>query len=134
MPEYQYGNTSIECKMEQKPEAKDIIISVDWINDVKLVTPPSVDDIKLLEVLHKKSHWILSRFEFEEITASPSPEKYISVEKFLYLGRSYRLKVQKVTTDTLPSLVFQQGHFKITVSIKLTNTLVTEQLLLLFVN
>lgn len=134
MPEYQYGNTTIEYTLEQKPEAKDIIISVDWIDGVKVISPPSVDELKLQEVLHKKSPWIMSKwFEFEEITTPPNPKVYVSGEKFLYIGRSYRLKVQKVNMDT-PSLMFQKGRFNASVSSKLTNTEVSELLRPLFVN
>lgn len=136
MPEYQYGNTTIEYTLEHKPEAKDIIISVDWIDGVKVITPPSVDVIKLQEVLHKKSPWIMSKwYEFEEITAPPCPKEYVSGEKFLYIGRSYRLKVQKgAAKDAPPSLLFQQSQFIASVSSKSTNIEIAEQLHPLFIN
>ncbi len=50
MPEYKYGNSTIEYTLEHKPDVTDIIISVDWIDGVKVVTPPEIDDIKLQEV------------------------------------------------------------------------------------
>lgn len=40
MPEFQYGNTTIEYSLEHKSDAKDIIISVYWIDGVKVITPP----------------------------------------------------------------------------------------------
>lgn len=132
MPEYQYGNTTIEYTLEHKPLVTDIIISVDWIDGVKVVTPPGIDDTKLQEVLHKKSPWIMSKwYEFEEITASPTPKEFVSGEKFLYIGRSYRLKVEKKAIEQ-SSLLFQQGRFIAIVSAKLTNDEVAEQLSPLF--
>lgn len=100
----------IKYTLEYKPEAKDIlIISVNWIDGVKVVTPPTINEMRLLEVLHKKSPWILSKwFEFEEITSPPSPKEYIRGEKFLYVGRSYRLKIQKEITEASTSLVFNK--------------------------
>ncbi|CAM3831240.1 M48 family metallopeptidase [Paenibacillus lactis] len=135
MPDYQYGNTTIEYTLEYKPDAKDIIISVDWIDGVKIIIPPSVDDIKLQEVLNKKSPWIMSKwYEFDEIDLPPNPKEYVSGEKFLYLGRSYRLKVQKDATVAKSSLLFQKGRFIATVPINTTQGEVAEQLRSLFVN
>lgn len=135
MPEYKYGNTMIEYTLEHRPEAKDIIISVDWIDGVRVVSPPEVDEIRLREVLHKKSPWIISKwYEFEEVSAPSSPKEYVSGEKFLYIGRSYRLKVEKDSTVIVPSLVFQHGRFNATVSSKLTSKELSDQLRPLFVN
>ena len=73
-------------------------------------------------------------YEFEEITSPSSPKEYVSGEKFLYIGKGYRLKVQKEAKEPQPSLLFQKGRFKATVSSKLTHTEVAEQLRPLFVN
>lgn len=135
MPEYKYGNTVIEYTLEHRPEVKDIIISVDWIDGVKVVSPPEVDDNRLREVLRKKSPWIISKwYDFEEVAAPPSPKEFVSGEKFNYIGRSYRLKVEKVNTDIAPTLVFQQSRFIATVSSKLNNVELSDQLRPLFVN
>ncbi|SDW71123.1 M48 family metallopeptidase [Paenibacillus sp. CF384] len=135
MPEYKYGNTIIEYTLEHKPDVKDIIISVDWIDGVNVVTPPSIDDKKLQEVLQKKSPWILSKwYEFEEITVPPKRKEFVSGEKFLYIGRFYRLKVEKTNMEIVPSLVFKQNRFHVTVSSELKNDELPAQLKPLFMN
>ncbi|PWV97396.1 hypothetical protein DFQ01_12139 [Paenibacillus cellulosilyticus] len=135
MPELQYGNTTIEYTLEHSSEAQDIIISVDWIDGVKVIAPFAVDDVKLQEVLHKKSPWILSKwYDFEEIAAPPSPKEFVSGEKFLYIGRSYRLKLDKVNTNIMPSLVYQQGRFNATASTDLTSKELADQLRPHFIN
>jgi Predicted metal-dependent hydrolase len=134
MPEYQYGNTTIEYTLEQKSDATDIIISVDWIDGVKVITPPAISEIKLQEVLNKKAPWIMSKwFEFEEISETPNPKEYVSGEKFLYIGRAYRLKIKKEDTTAPLSLSFQQGRFVATLSRRITNSVAAEQLRPLFV-
>lgn len=134
MPEYQYGNTTIEFTLEYSPATKDIIISVDLIDGVKVIAPPLVSDKNLQEVLQKKSPWIMSKwFEFEEIVELPSPKEYVSGEKFNYIGRGYRLKIQKGTKVSQSSLLFQQGRFIATVSPQLTNAEIAERLRPLFI-
>ncbi|MFD0957987.1 M48 family metallopeptidase [Paenibacillus chungangensis] len=122
MPEFQYGNTTIEYTLEHNSEAKNILITVDWIDGVKIVSPPAIDSSSLQDVLHKKAPWIMSKwYEFEEITMPAKPKEYVSGEKFLYIGRSYRLKVEKENADITPTLMFQQGRFKVSISSKLSN-------------
>ncbi|PJN50191.1 hypothetical protein PAEVO_52350 [Paenibacillus sp. GM2FR] len=135
MPEFRYGNTLIEYTLEFKHDAKDIIISVDWMDGVRVIAPPSVDDIKLQEVLQKKSPWLMSKwFDFDEIDLPPSPKEYVSGEKFLYLGRAYRLKVQKEAKESRTSLLFQKGRFIATVPTNTAQGEVSEQLRSLFIN
>ncbi|MEC2072481.1 M48 family metallopeptidase [Alkalihalophilus marmarensis] len=94
MPTYTYGTTEIDYDLEYRHDKRDILISVEWQNGVRVVVPPSVDQTQLDQILRKKAPWILSKWRaFNEIAEPPARKEFVSGEKFPYLGRHYRLKV-----------------------------------------
>lgn len=112
MPHFQYGNSLIEYTLEHSPKKKEITISVEWIDGVKVIAPPEVDIDQIESVLYKKAPWIIKKWSgFEEISEPSQPKEFVSGEKFPYLGRQYRLKVGQSNRDTSPTLAFQNGRF-----------------------
>jgi len=112
MPSFQYGKTTIDYTLVYQENQKDITISVEWMEGVTVTAPPNVGSEDLETVLYKKAPWILEKwYSFEEISHTPSPKEFVSGEKFPYLGRHYRLKVNKSTDTQTPSLSFQHGRF-----------------------
>ncbi|OIJ22024.1 zinc metalloprotease [Anaerobacillus alkalidiazotrophicus] len=112
MPSFQYGNTALEYSLEVKPDKRDISISVEWLDGVRVIVPEGVEEDQLHSILYKKAPWILNKWNsFQEIVDPPLPKEYVSGEKFAYLGRNYRLKVHKRDDITQSTLVFKQGKF-----------------------
>lgn len=112
MPSFQYGNSSIEYTLDRSPYKQDVVISVEWIDGVKVVAPPHVDEEQLDRILYKKAPWILAKWaDFEEISLPPEPKEFVSGEKFPYLGRHYKLKVAQSSSRTPPTLTFKNGRF-----------------------
>lgn len=111
MPNFQFGRTSIDYAINYQPNRKDVIISIEWLDGVKITAPENITQEKLQAILHKKAPWILNKWrELNEIADPPLPKEFISGEKFSYLGRQYRLKVyQKESGQT--TLSFHNGRF-----------------------
>jgi len=70
-----------------------IVVSPELMVDV--FAPKTVDDGQILQALHKKAPWITRKLDMlEGYHPLPSPQKYVSGETFVYLGRQYRLRVR----------------------------------------
>lgn len=112
MPTFQYGTTSIDYNIKHSPNKKDITIAVDWSTGVSVVAPDHVDQQRIDLVLRQKAPWILRKLaEMREIKPISTNHEFISGEKFLYLGRQYRLKTIAVEDSSFVSLSFQNGRF-----------------------
>lgn len=121
MPSFQYGKTTIDYAVEYKPEKRDVTISVEWLEGVKVVAPVGIEPTLLHSILYKKAPWIIDKWQaLNQISDCPAPKEFVSGEKFAYLGRNYRLKVYKSEEVTRPVLMFKQGKFIATVPPHLT--------------
>ncbi|WP_316397414.1 YgjP-like metallopeptidase domain-containing protein [Metabacillus litoralis] len=93
-------------------DKKDVSISVCLKEGIKLIAPAGIDSLKLQSILYKKSPWIIKKkYELEEVLEPASPKEFVSGEKFAYLGRYYRLKVNINENIHTPTLTFKQGRF-----------------------
>jgi predicted metal-dependent hydrolase len=94
MPTFQFGTTGLEYDLVKSKEQKDVSISLEWLEGLKIVAPESITTDQLQLISNKKAPWIIKNwYELNELVGTPSPKEYVSGEKFLYLGRSYKLKV-----------------------------------------
>ena len=76
-----------------------IVVSPDLSVDV--FAPLSSDDERIRAVLKKKAGWIAKKLDKQEsYHPLPVPKQYISGETIVYLGRHYRLKIQKGNNNT----------------------------------
>lgn len=133
MNQLQYGTTTIEYSLVQNSNIEDISITVDWIDGVTVSVPSSFECHKLDQILYNKAPWILKKWaEFEEMAAPPTPYEYISGEKFKYINRAYKLKVNACSNTKVTSLIFQQGKFIATTPKKLSDGERKQQLERLF--
>ena len=63
---------------------------------VDVFAPATADEDQIQAAVMKKAAWIASKLDtLERYHPLPAPKKYISGETFIYLGRQYRLKVEK---------------------------------------
>ncbi len=71
-----------------------IVISPDM--SVNVYAPVKAKGTLIAELVQKKAAWIARKLDLvETFHPLPSPKNYISGETFVYLGRQYRLKVEK---------------------------------------
>ncbi|WP_342421458.1 SprT family zinc-dependent metalloprotease [Paenibacillus sp. FSL E2-0178] len=106
-----YGTTTIEYTLIRKPDKKEVSISVDMYEGVRVVAPQSLEQAQLDEIMYNKAPWILKKqFGFREIEEQLAYLEFLSGEKIRYLGRTYRLKVTKKPIHK-PTLHFKNGKF-----------------------
>ncbi len=114
MPTLNYGTTTINY-LRYNQERKDLKISVTIVNGVEVYSPDNLDDEDLNDLLKKKAPWILNKIkELNQVEASIQPKEFVSGEKLPYLGRNYRLKVQREPV-TNAELSLYQSRFIATV-------------------
>ncbi|AVR01068.1 hypothetical protein OBCHQ24_04860 [Oceanobacillus iheyensis] len=110
----QFGTTNIDYEIYSQ-ERNDIKISVDIVNGVIVYTPNSLDESKLHMMMQKKAPWISQKIqELNEVNKKVQPKEIVSGEKLPYLGRNYRLKVNKEPVQ-YATIQFKQGRFIATV-------------------
>lgn len=76
---------------------------------VTLLVPQTLSDRKIEALLESKRKWIYTSLaEWHDLNATKVHRDYVNGEGFLYLGRSYRLKL--VSEQTEP-LMLKDGYF-----------------------
>jgi predicted metal-dependent hydrolase len=69
-------------------------ITVERGGDLVLSAPPDVSEARLLAFVREKRFWIYTKLaEKERLQRSVPAKEFVDGEGFLYLGRSYRLKL-----------------------------------------
>jgi predicted metal-dependent hydrolase len=133
MLSFQYGTTTIDYSIEYKKDKKDVSLSVSLYEGVIVAAPEGFELDKIKSILHKKAPWILKKkYELEEVVDSPSPKEFVSGEKFPYLGRHYRLKVNKAQHLKKSLLTYKQGRFIAEIPINISVIEKRNELTLLF--
>jgi predicted metal-dependent hydrolase len=133
MYSFRYGTTTIDYSVEYIKGKKDVSLSVCLSEGVKLIAPEGIDSRQLETILYKKAPWILKKKNaLDEVVISPSSKEYVSGEKYAYLGRNYRLKVNKNDQLTKPLLVFKNGRFLAEVPDNMMPAEIRTELYLLF--
>lgn len=106
-----YGTTTIEYTLIRKPDKKNVSISVDMYEGVRVIAPDCIEQAQIDQIMYNKAPWILKKqYGFREIEEQVSHHEFLSGEKIRYLGRSYRLKVTKQPIHTA-TLKFKNGKF-----------------------
>lgn len=91
----QYGSRKIEYTVHYS-NRKTLGIIVRPNQTVKVRIPINANPDKVENIVRKKAPWIISSLEYFETLLPKLPAKnYVSGESYYYLGRHYRLKVQK---------------------------------------
>ena len=109
MPSVQYGNTTIEYNISEKPELKSHYITVEKGRGVTL-KGKSVAIETSDKLILKKARWIIDKLE---LVRSISEEEIVTGARIQYLGRRYYVellindKLEKIDLD------FTESKFKI---------------------
>lgn len=80
--------------LRRSPRRKTMQITVERDGQLLLVAPPDVSEASLYQFVLEKRFWIYSRLAEKDRLLQVAPTKmFVDGEGFLYLGRSYRLKL-----------------------------------------
>jgi hypothetical protein len=99
-----FGRSVIDYRIERSDRRKTVTIAVDPSAGVLLKAPADATMRRLDDVVKKKASWILQRLlEFRELGPGPSPREFVAGEGYTYLGRSYRLKIERSPDGSKPA-------------------------------
>ncbi|NYS26677.1 M48 family metallopeptidase [Rhodobacteraceae bacterium 2376] len=88
-------------------------ITVERTGALRIVAPPQVEDRQLIDFVEEKLLWIHTKIEEKSRLQQRAPIKdFVDGEGFLYLGKSYRLRlVEKQLVDLTCPLTLRNGRF-----------------------
>jgi predicted metal-dependent hydrolase len=91
----EYGSTSIPFELEFR-DRKRLSISVHPDQSVTVLAPHGRGVAEILRRVQKRAPWIIKKqVHFEQFQPLPQEKQYVGGETHLYLGRQYRLKLQR---------------------------------------
>ena len=71
---------------------------------VSILVPHNLSASRIDEILTRKTRWIRGKMYQQGLAVPVQPKEYISGESFTYLGRKYRLKLQKASKTSVKLL------------------------------
>lgn len=108
----EFGNRKINFEIKRGNRKKSVAIHVHPTATVTVLTPRHLDDKKIRMIIRKKARWIIEKQEQIKSNRDSNPVKeFVSGESFPYLGRHYRLKVIKGSSDTEGYCRLVNGRF-----------------------
>jgi hypothetical protein len=113
----QYGNRRINFEIKRGNRKKSVAIHVHPTAMVTVLTPQHLDKEKIRMIVQKKAKWIIEKQEQIRNNGGSNPVKeFVSGESFPYLGRHYRLKVIKASSDAEGHCRLVNGRFLVEVN------------------
>ena len=101
----------LQLALRRSARRRTLQITVERDGALILASPPEVDEQTLREFVAEKSFWIYSRLaEKERLQRAIPTREYVDGEGFLYLGRSYRLKL---VDEQIVPLKLTAGRFRL---------------------
>ena len=101
----------LEFEVRLSDRRKTLQVTVDRGGELVLSAPAGVDDTRMRDFVRTKRYWIYKKLAEKEQLQRPIPHKeYVDGEGFLYLGRSYRLKL---VNDQEAPLKLINGRFRL---------------------
>lgn len=80
--------------LQRSARRKTMEITVDREGDLVIKAPPDVSEAKLRKFVEEKRFWVYTKLAEKDRLNRAAPRKeFVDGEGFLYLGRSYRLKL-----------------------------------------
>jgi predicted metal-dependent hydrolase len=102
----------------QRAERKTASIYVERNGEVLVIAPSELSKVQIEKVLEDKRRWIYrSLAEWQDLNSTRVKRQFVNGEGFLYLGRSYRLKLVPQQSDPL---VLKDGYFCLQSSLRKT--------------
>ena len=92
-----------------RSKRKTASIYIERDGQVTLLAPQQLTDAQVEKLLEEKRKWIyLHLAEWHDLNTTRVQRQYVNGEGFLYLGRSYRLKIVKNQAEPL---MLKDGYF-----------------------
>lgn len=108
-----YRDISYTLKRSKRKTAS---IYVERDGKITLIAPAELSDAKIERVLEEKRRWIYKNLaEWHDLNAARIERQFVNGEGFLYLGRSYRLKLVPRQAEALQ---LKDGHFCLRASLR----------------
>ena len=105
-------NTIINYSINKKSNVKNITIKVKLPNTVTIVSPKSVDNKFIHDLVVSKSIWILNKLnELKNKESENPPILLVDGDKIPYLGNYYTLNVYKEADTIKCSIIFKEDKF-----------------------
>lgn len=105
-------NNIINYSINKKSNVKNITIKVKHPNTVTIVSPKSVNNEFIHDLVISKSRWILNKLnEFKNKESENPPILFVDGDKIPYLGNYYTLNVYKEKNTIKCSLIFEENKF-----------------------
>jgi predicted metal-dependent hydrolase len=102
----QYKDISYTLTRRKRKTAS---IYVERNGDISVFVPETLTDDEIDRLIEEKRGWIYKNLaEWQDLNATRNERDYVNGEGFLYLGRSYRIKL--VEHQQMP-LVLKNGYF-----------------------
>lgn len=106
-----FGRSIISYHIEGSDRRRTVTIAVDPSAGVLVKAPRDAPRRRVDDVVKSKATWILRKLlECGEIGPRAAAKEFVSGESYSYLGRHYRLKIQRSREADTPSASLQ-GHF-----------------------
>jgi len=104
----------------KRSKRKTASIYVERDGQVTLIAPEELSVVQIERVLEGKRRWIYQHLaQWQELNANRTERQYVNGEGFLYLGRSYRLKLVRGQKEPL---LLKDGHFCLRADLQPTPT------------
>jgi predicted metal-dependent hydrolase len=98
-------------KISRSPRRKTLSIFIERDGTITAIAPDSLDEDKILEVLKSKEYLIHTKLaKWKELNSGKVTREFVNGQSFLYLGRSYRLKINE---DQKEALLLKNGYFNL---------------------
>ncbi len=96
-----FGSKQIEFQLSYS-NRKTLSIDIHPDLSVVVTAPTNTEDVAVEQKMHKRASWIVQQQRFfENYLPTIPPRRYVSGESHRYLGRQYRLRVQKGAQESV---------------------------------
>jgi predicted metal-dependent hydrolase len=107
----------------KRSDRKTASIYVERDGQITLIAPEGLTKPQIEKVLEGKRRWIYKNLaEWQDLNATRTERRFVNGEGFLYLGRSYRLKLVPKQDEPL---VLKDGHFCLRTNLRFTDKAIT---------
>lgn len=120
MSNIQYGNKKIAFEIIRGNREKTVAIYVNSPAGVVVRSPELIGEETIKKLIQKRAAWIVKRQELLKNQIPPATVKeFVSGEAFPFLGREYRLKVVKSTSEKEGRCELRNKRFQVEINLSL---------------
>lgn len=106
-----FGKSVIDFAVIRSVRRRTVSIAVDPGDGVVVRAPENLDSERLEEVVQRKAPWIVGRLcDLAEIGPPLPPREFVSGESYIYLGRHYRLKIERQDGNERATVALRGGY------------------------